>query len=97
MQTTHATPIADMATLGANAPLSVAVVDADGRLMPGPRRGVRAEVFAALGYRNATANVIRSIRWAADSSWQSDLFGQIQIRPWTGTKRMPFGGGLPLG
>ncbi len=81
--------------LSANAPLSLAVVDADGKV------NARAEVFAAMGSTSSTQNAIRRIVWNG-SAWQGavDLDGpasrSIVVQP-NGKTRFPVGFGLRLG
>jgi hypothetical protein len=82
--------------LSANAPLSLAVVDADGK------GNARAEIFAAMGSTSSTKSAIRRIVWNG-SAWQGavDLDGvasrSIVVQP-NGTKtRFPVGFGLRLG
>jgi hypothetical protein len=88
--------------LGANSPLSVAVVDGDGRLTTGTTRAAHAEVFAAIGATNQTANMIRRMGWNG-TNWYADDMGQIQARPRpsadqiTAKTRFPMGFGLRLG
>jgi hypothetical protein len=73
---------------GINAPLSVAVVNADGLSGGG-------QVFAALGPQNTTANMIRRLAWSSlEAAWNgTDAF---QVQP-SGRARFPVGGGLRLG
>jgi hypothetical protein len=81
--------------LGANAPLSVAVVNSRGT-------SLRADVFAALGATNATNNAIRRISWGG-SSWIGAATlagpGTISVQPAAGSPktRFPLGLGLRLG
>jgi hypothetical protein len=81
--------------LGANAPLSVAVVNSQGT-------SLRADIFAALGATNATNNTIRRINWD-DSAWLGaatlDGPGTITVQPAAGSPktRFPLGLGLRLG
>jgi hypothetical protein len=73
---------------GINAPLFVAVVNADGRTAGG-------QVFAALGPQNTTSNMIRRLAWSSlEAAWNgTDAF---QVQP-SGRTRFPVGGGLRLG
>jgi hypothetical protein len=73
---------------GINAPLSVAVVNADGRAAGG-------QVFAALGPQNTTANMVRQLAWSSlEAAWSgTDAF---QAQP-SGRNRFLAGGGLRLG
>lgn len=82
--------------IGANAPLSVTVVDT---------RGVnngRAGVFTSLGATNSTNNVVRCIQWTG-SAWTGaatlDGLGSITVLPTPGSTstRFPLGRGLRLG
>jgi hypothetical protein len=81
--------------LGANAPLSVAVVNSQGT-------SLRADIFAALGATNATNNAIRRISWDG-SAWLGaatlDGPGTITVQPAAGSPktRFPLGLGLRLG
>ena len=81
--------------LGANAPLSVAVVNSRGT-------SLRADIFAALGATNATNNAIRRISWDG-SAWLGAATlagpGTITVEPSVGSPktRLPFGNGLRLG
>ncbi|MFM7206593.1 MAG: beta strand repeat-containing protein [Planctomycetaceae bacterium] len=94
--------VPESTALGANSPLAVAVVDGDGRLTTGTSRTAHAEVFAAIGATNQTANVIRRMGWNG-TTWFADDMGQIQARPTptdnvlTAKTRFPLGYGLRLG
>jgi hypothetical protein len=94
--------VPEATALGANSPLSIAVVDGDGRLANGTARATRAEVFAAVGATNQTANVIRTMGWNG-TNWFADDMQQIQARPRPSDNqvaaktRFPLGFGLRLG
>ncbi|MFM8704250.1 MAG: hypothetical protein ACKOHG_10400, partial [Planctomycetia bacterium] len=88
--------VARPTALSANAPLSLAVVDADGKT------NARAEVFAAMGSTSSTQNAIRRIVWNG-SVWQGAavLDGvasrSIMVQPNDTKTRFPVGFGLRLG
>lgn len=81
--------------LGANAPVTMAVVDSNGN--------GRAEIFAALGATNSTGNVVRRLEWNGVNAWDgaSTLAGAGSIAmlpaPGSAKSRFPLGRGLRLG
>ncbi len=81
--------------LGANAPLSVAVVDTDGK------NNARAEVFAALGSTNSTQNTVRRLQWNGTNAWIGAATlqgnGSITVAESPTKTKFPFGFGLGLG
>ena len=76
--------------MGFNAPLSVVVVNGL------PAANGRAQIFAALGGSNQTANTVRRFLFNGPNAWTADA--SIDLLPSTpGNPRFRYGGGVRLG
>ena len=76
--------------MGFNAPLSVVVVNGL------PAANGRAQIFAALGGSNQTANTVRRFLFNGPNAWTADA--SIDLLPATpGNSRFRYGGGVRLG